>query len=310
MKKVLFFLSILLIVSCKSKNELEEKSLFSTYLSMDKSERLIEPYSYAEHLKKTRFKNGELDSLPNCAIILHDTQIEEYLKALEVKPAEVMKIQLGQVNPNYLYIVKSKKIGVNFIFNPGLAGAGGISTQVSILGALGVKNIVHIGTCGLFGTTVSDSTLIVSSGAYNDGGAMMIEEENSWPRKGLSYSSKMLSDLLLHSAIKNKIKAEKYFGVTVPIFFFQPVGFIKQAMNENNFDKNEIPYYIEMEGAPFFAVGKMMKINTASLVAGTDRYTLADNKIKHSFVAYDADRAKLNAVKVAISAFIKIELSK
>ncbi len=306
MKKFFFLLVLILSTSCKSPSNYNGGGPFQEYIKTDKSQRLIEPYSYADHLKKTRFKNHELDSLPKFAIILHDTQIEEYLSFLNIKDGEIKKIQLGQVNPNYLYIIKSEKIGVNFIINPGLPGAGGISTQAAILGALGVEYIVHIGTCGLFGKAIGDSSLIVSSGAYNDGGAMMIDPDDSWPRKALSYPDSSLTDLLFNTARQNNIQVQKSFGITVPIFFFQPVGFIKYSLNENNFDNGEAPYYIEMEGAPLFATGNLMKTKMASLVAGTDRYIADSDSIKHSFVAYDADKAKKIAVMLAILSFKKI----
>ena len=78
---------------------------------------------------------------------------------------------------------------------------------------------------------------------------------------------------------------------------------MKYALEENNFDKNEAPYYIEMEGAPLFATGKLMKTKVASIVAGTDRYIIQNDSIKHSFVSYDADRAKMSAVILSIKTF-------
>jgi purine-nucleoside phosphorylase len=254
-------------------------------------------------LKKTRFKNHELDSLPIFGIILHDTQLDDYFSFLEIKPNEVKKIQLGQVNPNYLYIIHKEKFGVKFIINPGLPGAGGIATQSAVLGALGVKYIVHIGTCGLFGKQLNDSSLIVSQGAYNDGGAMLLDQENSWPRKTISYPDSAFSNLIYKTAKENNVSVQKSYGITIPIFFFQPIGFVKYALDENNFAKNESPYYIEMEGAPLFATGKLMKTNVASIVAGTDRYVNQNDSIKHSFVSYDADKAKMSAVFLSIKTF-------
>ncbi|MFA5806162.1 MAG: hypothetical protein WC879_16115 [Melioribacteraceae bacterium] len=303
MKKYLFLFILIFITACKDTTDYELGNPFQVYLKTDKSLRLIEPYSYIDHLKKTRFKNHELDSLPIFGIILHDTQLDDYFSFLEIKPNEVKKIQLGQVNPNYLYIIHKEKFGVKFIINPGLPGAGGIATQAAVLGALGIKYIVHIGTCGLFGKQLNDSSLIVSQGAYNDGGAMLLDQENSWPRKTLSYPDSFFNNLLIKTANENNISIQKSYGITIPIFFFQPIGFVKYALEENNFDKNEAPYYIEMEGAPLFATGKLMKTKVASIVAGTDRYIIQNDSIKHSFVSYDADRAKMSAVILSIKTF-------
>jgi purine-nucleoside phosphorylase len=303
MKKYLFLFILIFITACKDTTDYELGNPFQEYLKTDKSQRLIEPYSYIDHLKKTRFKNYELDSLPIFGIILHDTQLDDYFSFLEIKPNEVKKIQLGQVNPNYLCIIHKEKLGVNFIINPGLPGAGGIATQAAVLGALGIKYIVHIGTCGLFGKQLNDSSLIVSQGAYNDGGAMLLDQENSLPRKTISYPDSSFNNHLIKTANENNISIQKSYGITIPIFFFQPIGFVKYALDENNFDKNEVPYYIEMEGAPFFATGKLMKTKVASIVAGTDRYIIQNDSIKHSFVSYDADRAKMSAVILSIKTF-------
>jgi len=303
MKKYLFFLFLIFIIACKDTNDYRIGNPFQEYLKTNKSQRLIEPYSYIDHLKKTRFKNHELDSLPIFGIILHDTQIDDYFSFLDIKPKEVKKIQLGQVNPNYLYIIHKEKLGVKFIINPGLPGAGGIATQAAVLGALGVKYIVHIGTCGLFGKQLNDSSLIVSQGAYNDGGAMLLDQENSWPRKTLSYPDSSFSNLIYKTANRNNILVQKSYGITIPIFFFQPIGFVKYALDENNFAKNESPYYIEMEGAPLFATGKLMNTKVVSLVAGTDRYIIQNDSIKHSFVSYDVDKAKMSAVLLSIKTF-------
>jgi uridine phosphorylase len=303
MKKILLLVSLIILACCKGKEEHSLGNPFQEYLSTDKTATLLDPYTLVQNLKRTRFKNHELDSLPIFSMILHDSQIEEYLSFLNINKSEVKEFKLGQVNRNIIYVVDSKNLGVKFIINPGLPGGGGISTQAAILSALGIKYIVHIGTCGLFGKGINDSSLIISQGAYSDGAAMLLDKSNSWPRKTLIYSDSAFSKLIFNTAVKRNIDTQVSYGLTIPIFFFQPLGLIKYCLNESNFEKNESPKYVEMEGAPVFAIGKLMNTSVASIVAGTDRYIFENGEVKHSFVSYDADNAKKSAVMLSIEVF-------
>jgi hypothetical protein len=62
-----------------------------------------------------------------------------------------------------------------------------------------------------------------------------------------------------------------------------------------------------MEGAPLFEVARRGGMRAASLVAGTDRYTVDADTLVHEFLDYDNDALKEKAVRAAISAFQAID---
>lgn len=259
------------------------------YSAYNKSERVILPGDYVAYLKREKFTHGELDHLPTGAIILHHDDVEGYLKALGYSKWE--KLQTGETDPNVMYIVREpgKK---EFIVNRGLPGAGGITTQAAELAAMGVKEIVHIGTAGLVGTELPDRAIVASIGSIKDGAAVLLSDD---PRAAISYPN---ADLLARICAQDA-SMEGATGYTSPIFYLQPSGIIKELIRDKRAS------YVEMEGAPLFEMAKRLNVAAASIVVGSDRYTLdAKGELKHDYFGSTREQ-EMVALRVAIDALSK-----
>src|SRR5215212_7809078 len=166
------------------------------YSAYNASERVILPSDYVAYLKREKFTHGELDHLPASAIILHHDDVEGYLKALGYSKWE--RLQTGETDPNVMYIVRGEPGKKEFVVNRGLPGAGGITTQAAELAAMGVKEIIHIGTAGLVGTELPDRAIVVSTGCVRDGAAVMLSDD---PRESVSYPDVELSFRIFGAAL-------------------------------------------------------------------------------------------------------------
>lgn len=273
---------------------------YNTYTG---SQRSIDPKGYIEYLKQTRFTHGELDSIPPYAIILHDTRVTDFLDSLDFSGEEIDTLQTGTTDPNVLYVVRSKKQDINFVICSGLPGTGGIATQIAELGAMNVKYLVHIGTCGILGDKIGEKTLIVSNGSYKDGGSVLMSDTTAEGRSEIAFPDSAFSGLLFRQAQSGNVSSVRACGFTVPIFYYQPDAMILRLLNGKDLTTETVPEYIEMEGSAVFTVSHFTKMHTASLQAGTDRYVLKDGKIEHSFMDYDSDKLKLDAIRIAINTF-------
>jgi hypothetical protein len=115
-----------------------------------KSERVNNPQDYIAYLKtQPRFKGCGLNGLPHYAVILHDARVEEHLVKLGYSGSDCRQIGTGTTDPHLLYLVRGRGGDPDSIINCGLSGAGGVATQAVELSALGVRKMVHVGTCGL-----------------------------------------------------------------------------------------------------------------------------------------------------------------
>ena len=277
----LFVLGCWLLVGCAS----ERRPPLAEYSAHNATERVIRAEDYVAYLKSERFTRGELDNLPRSAIILHHDDVEGYLRELGHSRWE--KLQLGQTDPNLMYVVREPGKSP-FIINRGLPGAGGITTQAAELAALGVKEIIHIGTAGFIGTHLTDRAIVVSSGAIKDGAAVMLSDD---PRQRISRP-----DERLVARIGKQARVEAGIGYTSPIFYLQPSGIIRELIDEGTAS------YVEMDGAPLFEVARRLNVAAASIVIGSDRYTLdRDGKLKHDY--FDSTREQeLAALRIAINA--------
>jgi purine-nucleoside phosphorylase len=288
----------MLLSKCSGKFE---KKLLEEYYKYNDGKRLIDPKEYISYLKSHFFIDGELDNLPDRAIILHDALAENRLAAFGY---DYSTIQTGVSDPNVMYIAK-KNNGCDFILNKGLPGAGGIATQAAELYALGVKYIVHIGSCGLLGRNVSPDQLFLSEGSYKDGAAAML----SVPEKGeisiLAKPSETLTKKLEASLSQSMVQYTKCCGFTTPIFYFQPAGMIK-ALIEGDicFSKgNPRPVYIEMENASLFQTAEMCKGHAASIVYGVDRYFIKEWNAEHEFLDVNSLDQEMKAMEIAMHSF-------
>ena len=256
------------------------------YAAHNDSPRVIRADDYVAYLKRERFIKGELEDLPAGAIILHHDDVEAYLRDLGYAKWE--RLQLGQTDPNLMFIVRGEPGKPQFIINRGLPGAGGITTQAAELAALGVKEIIHIGTAGLIGEALPDRAIVLSLGCVKDGAAVMLSDD---PREPTSEPDPRLI-LKIFSASKTTMHAA--IGYTSPIFYLQPSGIIRELIHDRRAE------YVEMEGAPLFEICKRLNVAAASIVIGSDRYTLdRDGRLKHDYFESTREQ-ELRAMRLAI----------
>lgn len=271
----------------------------SEYARHNNTERLNDPADYIAYLKKSRFKNGELEHLPSTAIILHSAEPEKFVEAAGDEVAYVYEI--GSASPNRLLVAKQKN-GAAYLVSRGLPGAGGIEAQAAELGALGVKRIVHIGTCALLGGTCDEKTVIVSTGAYKDGAAVLLAEKERGVIPPLSRPEGDLAGTLAKALKSRAIPVAEGLGYSIPIYYYQPSGLIIELIAGEKYAASR-PFYLEMEEATFFETAKRAGVNAASLIVPSDKYTLTGTKLSHEFMGDPgpALRAAFNAARDALT---------
>ncbi len=268
----------------------------SEYARHSNTSRLNDPADYIAYLKKTRFKNGELDRLPSVAIILHSTEPEKFIETAGDEVTHVYEI--GSASPNRL-LVATRKNGTAYLVNRGLPGAGGIEAQAAELGALGVKRVVHIGTCALLGGAFDEKNVIVSTGSYKDGAAVLLAEKEQGIIPAISRPDGDLAGTLARKIKSQGIPIAEGVGYTIPIYYYQPAGLIVELIVGEKYAATR-PLYLEMEEATFFETAKRAKIKAASLIVPSDKYTLTpkSSKLTHEFTG-DPGPALKEAFKAA-----------
>jgi purine-nucleoside phosphorylase len=293
--------------------EVREDPLLQEYYRYNDESRLISPDDYIRYLRENVFKSGELDGLPKSAIILHDARIEEHMRRMGFD--NYRQLETGTIDPNLVYVVK-RNSGPDFILNRGLPGAGGISTQAAELYALGVEEIVHIGTCGLLGPRLKEGEIILSGGSYKDAAAVMLSNPDS-EKQRINVKTEPSTDLtqrLKNGLDSSGIKYQRAVGFTSPIFYFQPEGLVWALAKGDVFLSGPIPEYVEMENSALFETAKLARKRAASMVVGSDRYVLDDiinnkfhywgeKKLKHEFYDIDGDALKTKMMEIAINSF-------
>jgi uridine phosphorylase len=291
----------LMVAGCECQHpQAHEFGNLREYSQYNDTARQIFPDDYIASLKKGRFQHGELDHLPDCAIILHFADMEAFLVSAGFDTNQWTEIATGTTDPNVLYVVHPQT-GRPFIVNRGLPGAGGIATQTAELGALGIRKVVHIGTAGLLGNAIPDNNLIVSRGSYKDGAGVLLSD---YCDGRIDPVAKPDPDLVVR--IKAALKHQKRpyaesTGYTVPVFYFQPCGLIQALFAGKGWAGKEPPGFIEMEQAPFFQTCQVMHMQAASIVVGSDRYAVANGELTHEWLG-DTDAAIKAAFTTAVAA--------
>src|ERR1700730_13561497 len=188
------------------------------YFKFSGSARLIDPQEYISYIRTLpRFKHIDIHDITKFGVVLHDARVEDYLIRLGFIADDWYELQTGTTDPNLLYVVRKKSFGLDFVLNRGLPGAGGITTQVAELFALGVRYVTHIGTCGLLGTRLPLGKPIVSNGCYKDAASVMLSVGGDTNRRLAPV------DRDLKTAIGSGTSLTAT-GYTIPIFYFQPEG--------------------------------------------------------------------------------------
>jgi purine-nucleoside phosphorylase len=277
----------------------DEFKVLDAYTRYASSPAVNNPDDYIGWLKQQpQFQGGKLDNLPTRAIVLHYADVRKMLNGLGYGDSEVEEIQTGHTDSNVLFIVRPQA-GRGFIVNRGMPGAGGISTQVAELGALGVRYAIHIGTAGLLGSRLPYASLIVSSGSYKDGAAFLLSSNPEEAAEQIAYPDAGLSDAIERQLARAEVTHARGLGFTSPVYYFQKVGLLK-ALLGFRFDPGKAPGFVEMEQASFFVTSRLSNVKSASIVAGSDRAVPTGDVVKQEFFEGDMDGFLALALRHAI----------
>ncbi len=275
------------------------------YVDHVSSRRLNKPAGYIDYLKtQPRFASGILDDFPRVGVILHDTRVLEHFILLGLPSSRVTRIETGTTDPNVLFVVYGESKQPSFVVNAGMPGGGGITTQAAELAALGVESIVHIGTCALMGDDVPPSSIVVSTGSYKDGAAVMLSRVRRGAIDASARPSRALRDRLVSELRALDVEPVLSHGYTIPIFYLQPSSLIKDLVLNRHLPGGEPVGYIEMEQSSLFALADRMGFRAASMVVGSDRYRLRGDRLEHSYEEdFDQDEAERTMLRAALAAF-------
>jgi purine-nucleoside phosphorylase len=269
-------------------------SVLEEYAQPHGSERVNTPEDEIEWLRKNQFTHGELDGFPDRAIVLHRTVVESYLKALGFA-GFYRKISYGFTDPVEIYVVRKPGIPA-FAVARGLPGAGGITTILAELHAMGVHTAIHVGTCGLMSAQVPFGELIISTGSYKDGGAFLLDDST---QTQISRPDKSLTDGIEAAMTGKHIKYARELGFTMPIYYYQPASMLRHLLAIR---REDAPQFIEMEGAALFATATLLEMRAASIVVGSDRLVIHDGNLSQLLWDGDLDALELQAFRVAVRA--------
>ena len=212
---------------------------------------------------------------------------------------EVQRVlETGSAIPNQIMIARRKN-GSTYLVNRGLPGAGGIAIQAAELGALGVKRIIHIGTCAQLGGAFDEKTIIVSSGSYRDGAAVLLAEKDHGSALGFSRPDADLAGSLSSELKRRATPTISGAGYTIPIYYYQPAGLIIDLLAGEKYAASR-PLFMEMEEAAFYESCARAKVKAASLVVPSDTYALKDGKLSHTFTG-DPHATLIAAFKAAVN---------
>lgn len=138
----------------------------------------------------------------------------------------IKALQIGWAFYNILYVYKDKDY--SFILLSGIHGAVSVNLLTSELAALGVKKIIHIGICGVFGKQNESCNFLISLGSYKDHATMLMS--NNYNQK-IVYSDTTLSNGLYCYIKRYNNNTCKGFGYTMPSIITNPKGVLMLFYN-------------------------------------------------------------------------------
>jgi purine-nucleoside phosphorylase len=256
------------------------------------------PLNYINYVKNRQETKCNLRDLPDKGIILYYANTSELLNSIGIPPSEYEACEIGTTAPSELFIVKQKS-GNAYVINRGLPGAGGVATQVAELGALGVKYVIHIGTAGLLGSYLPNNSLILSIGSYKDGASYLMPVED--PTNKLAFPDLTLNKKIEEVFKQQNITYEKAVGFTTPVIYYQPLELIAALIIGKKPNHDPVARYIEMEEAPFFTAAKIAKVKAASIVVGSDRTVILNEKLTANFIPFK--ECEMKALENIINVF-------
>lgn len=265
------------------------------------------PELYVKWLRTwPRLNDGVLTPhrIPKGALIVHDARYEDHLVQLGVPERRMRTIQIGTSSPNQLTVLLGSDSTPQLLINRGLPGGGGIGAQAAELFALGVTEIIHIGTCALLGNAVPSGAVLVSTGAYKDQCAVLLDGRDDSGQIAPAVSSD--AELLARCEAKldaQKTPHQRRHGFTIPSFYFQPASMIRDFVATKHLPGPQPVEFVEMENAALFAVARRMGKRAASLLVGSDRYTVENDELHHAYETdFDMDHIERQMLKAAAAA--------
>ncbi|WP_044564215.1 hypothetical protein, partial [Azospirillum sp. B4] len=197
--------------------------------------------------------------------------------------------------PTDLWVVR-KEGARPFVVARGLPGAGGITTQVAELQAMGVRRVIHVGTAGLLSPDVPYGQIIVSDGSYRDGGGFLLapDAKQQVARPDAAFTAQVRA-----VASASGVPSARGVGYTMPLYYFQPGSILRDLLAIQGPDK---PTFVEMEEGSFFTLATLMGLKAASVVVGSDRLVNEGGHLRQSLWDGDLDGLELAAFKVAVEA--------
>ncbi len=290
---------LIILVLCFQAARADEFKVLDAYTNFAGTPSVNSAADYIAWLKQQpAFRDGKLDKLPDRAVVLHNADAHRMLNRLGYGNAEIEELRIGYTDPNVLLVVRPKT-GMPFIVNRGLPGAGGISTQLAELGALGIKQAIHIGTAGLLGMRVPYSSLIVATGAYKDGAAFLLASSAQEAAEQIAHADPALSDALDREMTAAHVAHVRALGFTSPVYYFQKAGLLKTLLTFP-FDPGKAPGFVEMEQAPFFVSSRLAGVKAASIVVGSDRAVPEAGTVRQEFFGGDLGGLLSLALRQAI----------
>src|SRR6266508_3343513 len=175
LRTFIFVFLVPALLACTTVARDKPFSVLEIYANHNVHGRVNNPYERVARLRKYHPAGSELQDLPINAIILYRVDVPKYLDALGYA-GKYQVFEYGFAVLNVMYIVRFPRT-VGFVVMQGLPGAGGISTQLADLAAMGVRNIIHVGICGLLDDGLQYGQLIVSNGSYRDGAAFLLDSD-------------------------------------------------------------------------------------------------------------------------------------
>lgn len=254
----------------------------------DSPVNLESPFSYIKYVKGRPETKCNLNDIPENGIILYYANTVEMLNLVGISPAEYESCEIGTTTPSQLFIVRPKE-GKPFVVNRGLPGAGGVATQVAELGALGVRNVVHVGTAGLLGMDLADNIVILSGGSYKDAASYLMPGGSA--KNSLAFPDTELNQRLRDAFVKNGPEYADAVGYTIPIIYYQPRNLIEALILGKEPLNGPVPKYLEMEEAPFFTSAAIAKVKAASVVVPSDRAVLTKEGLTGAIIPFKSQLA-------------------
>jgi purine-nucleoside phosphorylase len=285
-------LSIMLVDQAEAKEV--PFNVLNEYAHHGTDERLNSPDYAGDWLKKAHLTRGGPDGFPEGAIVLHRVDVEKYLKSIGFD-GFYETFSYGFTVPGLVYVIH-KPGTVPFAVVRGLPGAGGITTQLAELHAMGARTVIHVGTCGLLSPDVPYGQVILSDGSYRDGAAFLLDKDMS---AQISRPDEALTAQIARVAANQKLPMARAIGFTMPIYYFQPGSILRDLLAISGPDK---PQFVEMEEAPFFSMAHLLGVRAASIVVGSDRLEEQDGKLTQRLWNGDLDALELAAFAAAVRA--------